>query len=79
MTSALLTLRKVAQRDKRVQRFRHPRRVGPYVLTECLHILDMDGLKTLASNTRRPVGELEPRGALPPADAAALPCLRAAA
>lgn len=49
------------------------------VSNRAVDILDMDGLKTLARSTRRPVGELEPRAAQPLPVPASSPALRAAA
>jgi len=51
------------------------------VSNRAVDILDMDGLKTLARNTRRTVGELKPRTAppMPAAAAVSTPALRTAA
>ena len=51
------------------------------VSNRAVDILDMDGLKTLARNTRRTVGELKPRTAqpMPAAVASSTPALRTAA
>jgi CRP/FNR family transcriptional regulator, anaerobic regulatory protein len=49
------------------------------VSNRAVDILDMDGLKALARNTRRPVSELEPRAAHPLPNGASAPGLRAAA
>jgi CRP/FNR family transcriptional regulator len=49
------------------------------VSNRAVDILDMDGLKTLARNTRRPVGDLELRAAHPLPVPASSPALRAAA
>lgn len=49
------------------------------VSNRAVDILDMEGLKTLARNTRRPVGDLDHRGARPLSIAASGSSLRAAA
>ena len=49
------------------------------VSNRAVDILDMDGLKTLARNTRRTVGEFKPRAGQPIPVAAPTPALRAAA
>ena len=49
------------------------------VNNRAVDILDMDGLKTLARNTRRPAGDMQPRAAHTLPNPAATPALRAAA